>query len=81
MMPRPSARASLLLLGGVQRGEVVEEHAIDEARAAADFAEEDARGRLVEEREEAQGEGAAHLQPPRGKRALACEGGELAMLQ
>jgi hypothetical protein len=41
---------------------------------AADFAQEDALGGVIEEGNEAQGEGAAHPQPPRSKRALACEG-------
>jgi hypothetical protein len=39
----------------VQRGEVVEEHTMDEDIAAADFAEEDALGGVVEEGDETKG--------------------------
>ena len=47
---------------------------MDEDVAAADLAQEDALGGVIEERSEAPGERAAHPQPRRGKWALACEG-------
>jgi hypothetical protein len=42
---------------GVQRGDVAEEHAMDDAGADADFAQRDALGRVVKEGGEAAGKG------------------------